>query len=384
MASEADILKALEDLYGPGGVSLAGKVSGVMLSGAKAYVSLLGDPAKPEGWEAARANAEKAIRALPGIEGAVVTLTAERTAGQDNRHRHPHNHGHSHDHGHDHGHTHAPPPRNPPRRGMAPALERIRFVIAVASGKGGVGKSTTAANLALGLAAQNWRVGLLDADIYGPSAPRLFGLSGKPQVEAGKLIPLEAYGVKIMSMGFLVDENVPMVWRGPMVTQALMQMLGEVAWGDLDALVVDMPPGTGDVQLTMAQQAPISGAVIVSTPQDLALIDARRAVAMFKKVEAPILGIIENMSYFLCPHCGGRSEIFAHGGARRDAEMMGVPFLGEAPLDMMIRETSDSGRPVVGAAPDSPQAAVYLNLAAKVKTLLETQKQRPAPEIVIG
>jgi ATP-binding protein involved in chromosome partitioning len=389
MASEADILKALENLYGPGGVSLAGKVSGVMLSGGKAYVSLAGDPAKPEGWEAARVNAEKAIRALSGIEGAVVTLTAERApraAGQGGGHRHSHGHDHSHDHGHkhDHGHDHATPPRNPPRRGMAPALERIRFVIAVASGKGGVGKSTTAANLAVGLAAQNWRVGLLDADIYGPSAPRLFGLSGKPRVEDGKLVPLEAYGVKIMSMGFLVDENVPMVWRGPMVTQALMQMLGEVAWGDLDALVVDMPPGTGDVQLTMAQQAPISGAVIVSTPQDLALIDARRAVAMFNKVEAPILGIIENMSYFLCPHCGGRSEIFAHGGARRDAEKMGVPFLGEAPLDMTIRETSDSGRPVVGAAPESPQAAVYLNLAAKVKTLLETQKQRPAPEIVIG
>jgi ATP-binding protein involved in chromosome partitioning len=267
---------------------------------------------------------------------------------------------------------------------MIPALEKIRFVIAVASGKGGVGKSTTAANLALGLAAQNWRVGLLDADIYGPSAPRLFGLKDKPKVEDGKLIPLEAYGIKVMSMGFLVDENVPMVWRGPMVAQALMQMLGEVAWGELDALVVDMPPGTGDVQLTMAQQAPLAGAVIVSTPQDLALIDARRAVAMFQKVETPVLGIIENMSYFLCPHCGGRSEIFAHGGARHDAAQMGVPFLGEAPLDMKIRETSDSGQPVVGVEPNSPQAGVYLNLAAKVKTLLETQKQRAAPAIVMG
>ena len=175
-----------------------------------------------------------------------------------------------------------------------------------------------------------------------------------------------------------------MVWRGPMVAQALTQLLGEVAWGELDALVVDMPPGTGDVQLTMAQQTPLAGAVIVSTPQDLALIDARRAVAMFQKVEAPILGIIENMSYFLCPHCGGRSEIFSHGGARHDAEKLGVPFLGEAPLDMKIRETSDAGRPVVGAEPDSPQAAVYLNLAAKVKTLLETTKQRAAPTIVVG
>jgi ATP-binding protein involved in chromosome partitioning len=375
VATEADILKALENLYAPGGISIARAVSGINLSGAKAYVSLAGDPAKPEGWEMARANAEKAIKALPGIEAAIVTLTAERAAGAAKAHDHHH---------HDHGHSHAAPPPPQARKGLAPALEKIRHIIVVASGKGGVGKSTTSANLALGLAAQGWKVGLLDADIYGPSAPRLFGLHEKPKVENGKLIPLEAYGVKIMSMGFLVEENTPMVWRGPMVAQALSQLLGEVAWGDLDALVVDMPPGTGDVQLTMAQQTPIAGAVIVSTPQDLALIDARRAVAMFQKVEAPILGIIENMSYFLCPHCGGRSEIFAHGGARHDAEKMGVPFLGEAPLDMKIRETSDAGRPVVGAEPESPLAAVYLNLAAKVKTLLETTKQRPAPTIVVG
>jgi len=380
MATEADILKALENLYGPGGVSLAGKVSGVMLSGVKAYVSLNGDPAKPEGWEAARVNAEKAIRALAGIEAAVVTLTAERRPASAGGAGHDHHHHHHHDH----DHAPAAAPRQPPRRGMIPALEKIRFVIAVASGKGGVGKSTTAANLALGLAAQNWRVGLLDADIYGPSAPRLFGLHEKPTVAEGKLIPPVAYGIKVMSMGFLIDENVPMVWRGPMVTQALMQMLGEVAWGDLDVLVVDMPPGTGDVQLTMAQQAHLAGAVIVSTPQDLALIDARKGINMFRKVETPILGIIENMSYFLCPHCGGRSEIFAHGGARHDAAQMGVPFLVEAPLDIKIRETSDAGRPVVGAEPDSSQAGVYLNLAAKVKTLLETQKQRAAPNIVMG
>ena len=260
----------------------------------------------------------------------------------------------------------------------------VRFMIAVASGKGGVGKSTTAANLALGLSAQGWRVGLLDADIYGPSAPRLFGLNKKPSVEAGKLIPLEAYGVKIMSMGFLVDEKTPMVWRGPMVTQALMQMLNEVKWGDLDAMVIDMPPGTGDVQLTIAQQAALSGAVIVSTPQDLALIDARRAVAMFQKVETPILGIIENMSYFQCPHCGGRSEIFSHGGARHDAEKLSVPFLGEAPLDMRIRETSDTGHPIVSSEPNSPQAGVYLGLAAKIKTLLETQKRKQVPNIIVG
>ncbi|MFO1104448.1 MAG: Mrp/NBP35 family ATP-binding protein [Methylocystis sp.] len=358
MATEADILKALDGLYGPGGAPLSGAVSGINLSGAKAFVSLSGDPSQAQAWEAARIAAERAIKAAPGIEQAVVTLTAERAPRAE-----------------------APPP--PQRRGI-PALDKIRFILAVASGKGGVGKSTTSANLALGLAAQGWQVGLLDADVYGPSMPRLFGLTEKPTVEGGKLTPLEAYGLKIMSMGFLVDENIPMVWRGPMVSQAISQMLGEVVWGELDALVIDMPPGTGDVQLTIAQQVPLAGAVIVSTPQDLALIDARRAVAMFQKVEAPILGVIENMSYFLCPHCGGRSEIFAHGGARHDAEQMGVPFLGEAPLDMKIRETSDAGRPVVAAEPDSPQAAVYLNLAAKVKTLLETQQRRAAPTIVVG
>ena len=378
MATEADILKALEGLYGPGGAPLAGAVSGVNLSGAKAFVSLAGDPSQTQAWEAAQVAAERAIKAAPGIEQAVVTLTAERAARPEAPA--PRAQGHAHGHAHAHG-PGAPPPQ---QKAGIPALEKIRFIIAVASGKGGVGKSTTSANLALGLAAQGWRVGLLDADVYGPSMPRLFGLTDKPKVEGGKLVPLEAYGVKIMSMGFLVDENVPMVWRGPMVSQAISQMLGEVAWGELDALVIDMPPGTGDVQLTIAQQVPLAGAVIVSTPQDLALIDARRAVAMFQKVEAPILGVIENMSYFLCPHCGGRSEIFAHGGARHDAEQMGVPFLGEAPLDIKIRQTSDAGSPVVGAEPDSPQAAVYLNLAAKVKTLLETQKQRAAPKIVVG
>ncbi|MBG0793786.1 Mrp/NBP35 family ATP-binding protein [Methylocystis sp. H62] len=378
MATEADILKALEGLYGPGGAPLAGAVSGVNLSGAKAFVSLAGDPSQTQAWEAARVAAERAIKAAPGVEQAIVTLTAERAARPEAPA--PRAQAHSHAHAHAHG-PGAPPPQ---QKAGIPALEKIRFIVAVASGKGGVGKSTTSANLALGLAAQGWRIGLLDADVYGPSMPRLFGLNGKPKVEGGKLAPLEAYGVKIMSMGFLVDENVPMVWRGPMVSQAISQMLGEVAWGELDALVIDMPPGTGDVQLTIAQQVPLAGAVIVSTPQDLALIDARRAVAMFQKVEAPILGVIENMSYFLCPHCGERSEIFAHGGARRDAEQMGVPFLGEAPLDIKIRQTSDAGSPIVGAEPDSPQAAVYLNLASKVKTLLETQKTRAAPKIVVG
>ena len=364
MATEAEILKALATVLGPGGKPLAdsGAVSGVTVSGGKAFVSISGEPGQAHIWEGIRAAAERAVKALPGVEAAYVTLTAERAPGAA-----PARGGHGH--GHDHGH-------GAPERKKIPAIEKIRFIVPVASGKGGVGKSTTAANLAVALAAQNWRVGLLDADIYGPSVPRLFGLDDKPKVENNKLVPLEAFGVKIMSMGFLVDQNVPMVWRGPMVAQALTQLLGEVAWGDLDALVVDMPPGTGDVQLTMAQQTPIAGAVIVSTPQDLALIDARRAVAMFQKVDAPVLGLVENMSYFLCPHCGGRSDIFAHGGARHDAEAMGVPFLGEIPLEMAIREHSDAGRPIVAVDPQGPHAAAYIGIAAKVQALLERDEKK--------
>jgi ATP-binding protein involved in chromosome partitioning len=368
VANEAEVLDALDRVLAPGGASLkaAGAVSGVNVSGDKVYVSLAGDPAKAQLWEEVRKAAESVVGKLPGVDRAIVTLTAEGGKGGG------------------HGHSHAAPAGGgAPQRKPMPSIEKIRFIVAVASGKGGVGKSTTSANLALGLAAQGWRVGLLDADIYGPSAHRLFGLTGKPEVVDGKLIPPVAYGVKVMSIGSLVDEETPMVWRGPMVGQALTQLLGEAVWGELDALVVDMPPGTGDVQLTMVQQVPLAGAVIVSTPQDLALIDARRAVTMFQKVDAPILGVIENMSYFLCPHCGGRSEIFAHGGARHDAEKLGVPFLGEAPLDMKVRETSDAGRPVVATEPQSPQAQVYLNLAAKVKTLLETTPQKAPPKIVV-
>jgi ATP-binding protein involved in chromosome partitioning len=361
VATEADILQALTTIKDPDGAPLTsnGAVSGLTISGAKAFISIAGDPARGEAWERVRQAAALAVEKLEGVERAIVTLTAERAA--------------------------APPTaKAKPGGAVLPALERVRFILAVASGKGGVGKSTTAVNLALALAAQNWRVGLLDADIYGPSVPRLLGLSGKPQVEDGKLVPLEAYGIKAMSIGFLVEEETAMIWRGAMVAQAMTQLLSDVAWGELDALVVDMPPGTGDVQLTLAQKVPLNGAVIVSTPQDLALVDARRAVAMFKKVETPIVGVIENMSYFLCPHCGGRTDVFSHGGARSDAEKLGVPFLGEIPLQAAIRETSDTGRPVVGAAPQSDQAGVYLNLAAKVKMTLETQKHRAAPFPVGG
>ncbi len=213
--------------------------------------------------------------------------------------------------------------------------------------------------------------------------PKIFGIAGKPQIVSGRtLAPMEAYGLKVMSIGFLVDEETPMIWRGPMVISAITQMLREVAWGDLDVLVVDMPPGTGDAQLTMAQQVPLAGAVIVSTPQDLALLDARRGVAMFRKVAVPILGLVENMSYFICPECGHRSDIFAHGGARHEAERLGVPFLGEIPLAMPIRETSDGGRPIVASEPQSAHAKAYLALARQVQASLGGAT-RAAPRIVI-
>jgi ATP-binding protein involved in chromosome partitioning len=255
----------------------------------------------------------------------------------------------------------------------------------VASGKGGVGKSTTAANLALALHANGLKVGLLDSDIYGPSMPRLMGLSGKPELLNDKtLAPMQNYGVKVMSMGFLVDEETPMIWRGPMVMSAITQMLRDVEWGELDIMVVDMPPGTGDAQLTLAQQVPLAGAVIVSTPQDLALIDARKGLHMFTKVNVQVLGIIENMSYFLCPHCGERSDIFSHGGGRAEAARLGVPFLGEVPLDMVIRETSDGGNPVVVSHPDSPHSQVYRDIAAQIwSTVGDEAQHRAAPRIVI-
>jgi ATP-binding protein involved in chromosome partitioning len=259
-------------------------------------------------------------------------------------------------------------------RPLSSPIPGIKQIVAVASGKGGVGKSTTSANLALGLASLGFKVGLMDADVYGPSLPRLFDIKELPPMDGDRLVPAEKYGMKLMSMGFLIEEENPILWRGPMVVSALMQMMREVDWGELDILVLDMPPGTGDAQLTMAQQVPLAGAVIVSTPQDLALIDARKGLRMFQNVDVPILGLIENMSTFICPHCGKTSDIFGHGGAENDARRLGVMFLGAVPLEMKIRETSDAGTPIVVAEPDSIHAQTYKRLALKVATLLSDEE----------
>ncbi|MBX4865523.1 iron-sulfur cluster carrier protein ApbC [Rhizobium bangladeshense] len=388
--TKEQVLETLKTVRGPDlehDIVALGMVSDVFISDGKVYFSITVPAERAKELEPMRLAAERVIKEMPGVKGALVTLTADKKAAAAASAARPAPnppHGHAgHDHGgHDHQHHGHAPQQQPPRTGKI-GVPGIGAIIAVASGKGGVGKSTTAVNLALGLLANGLRVGILDADIYGPSMPRLLKISGRPTQIDGRIInPMENYGLKVMSMGFLVDEETAMIWRGPMVQSALMQMLREVAWGELDVLVVDMPPGTGDAQLTMAQQVPLAGAVIVSTPQDLALIDARKGLNMFRKVEVPVLGIVENMSYFIAPDTGTRYDIFGHGGARKEAERIGVPFLGEVPLTMNIRETSDAGTPLVASDPNGTVAGIYRGIAAKVWQQLGGQAQRPAPAIV--
>ncbi|PRD43403.1 sodium:proton antiporter [Phyllobacterium phragmitis] len=391
------VLERLKTITGPdfeSDIVDLGLVSDIFIADKKVFFSITVPAARAQELEPLRTAAEKVVKEIQGVEGALVTLTAEKKGGRTSDDAPP-------------ARPSAPqqpssptivqrsapsgavpPPRvpqhdQPPRK---PGVPGVGAIIAVASGKGGVGKSTTAVNLALGLKANGLKVGILDADIYGPSMPRLLGISGRPETISGRVLkPMENYGLKVMSIGFLVDEETPMIWRGPMVISALTQMLREVEWGELDVLVVDMPPGTGDAQLTMAQQVPLAGAVIVSTPQDLALIDARKGLHMFRKVDVPLLGIIENMSYFIAPDTGTRYDIFGHGGARREATRLNVPFLGEVPLHMDIRETSDAGTPVTVSEPDGVHAKIYRDIAAKVWQGVETARATPgraAPAIV--
>lgn len=353
------ILTALGNLPVPGGrqsLVEAGLISDIVIANNRVMFAITADQANMSAMEPLRREAERIVAGLPGVEKAMVALTAERKQA---------------------------PPKTANLKAGIPGL---RHIVAVASGKGGVGKSTMAVNLALALKANGLRVAVLDADVYGPSLPKLLGIMGKPKAAdmEGKLMqPMEAYGLKVMSMGFLVPEDTPMIWRGPMVMSALMQMLRDVTWGEIDIMIVDMPPGTGDAQLTLAQQTPLSGAVIVSTPQDLALLDARKGLNMFRKVSVPVLGIIENMSYFICTKCGERHEIFGHGGARAEAQRLGVPFLGEVPLDMEMRARSDAGEPIVATLPDGPHAAIFRNIARQVWSGIEAGSGRKAPRIVI-
>lgn len=372
--TKEQVLAALAKVAAPDGTPLTGTrtLSDVVVSDGKVFFSITADAAAVKAWEPVRKRAEEAVRAIPGVQSALIALTAERAGGVPRTAAGPRP-------------SHAAQGHAHPADKVQPGIPGVDAVIAVASGKGGVGKSTTAVNLALGLRDLGLKVGMLDADIYGPSLPKLLAIREKPQTIGGtRLRPIERYGMNVMSIGFLIDEETPMIWRGPMVMSAITQMLREVEWGKLDVMVVDMPPGTGDAQLTMAQQVPLKGAVIVSTPQDLALIDARRGIAMFKRVDVPVLGVVENMSYFLCPSCGARSDIFSHGGARHEAERLGVPFLGEVPLHMAIREKSDAGLPVVATDPDGEHARIYRGIATRVRDQLRGGGGgRAAPKIVI-
>ena len=357
------VLKRIAAPDGRGNIVSAGLVSDIAISGGKVMFALNADPQHMKSMEALRTVVEKAVAEVPGVARALVALTAEQAPARPVG------------------------PKVSAASNLKNGIPGVKHLVAVASGKGGVGKSTTAINLALGLKSLGLRVAVLDADVYGPSMPKLFGITGQPEAsdaEGKRMKPMSRYGVEVASIGFLVDEDTPMIWRGPMVMSALTQLLREVSWGETDVMIVDMPPGTGDAQLTLAQQTPLSGAVIVSTPQDLALIDARKGLNMFRKVNVPVIGIVENMSYFICTKCGERHEIFGYGGAREEAAKLGVPFLGEVPLDTEVRLRSDRGEPVVVSMPDSAHAAIYRDIAAQVwKTIESGALSRPAPKFTV-
>ncbi len=375
------VLAQLKQVTGPdfeGDIVSLGLVSDIFIADNKVFFSITVPSDRAQAMEPLRLRAEKLVKEIPGVAGALVTLTAERKGGRTSDDAPPPSRPQPAAQARPAAHTHAAPQPQ-----SKPGIPGVGKIIAVASGKGGVGKSTTSVNIALGLQALGLKVGILDADIYGPSMPRLLGISGRPETINGRIMkPMSNYGLKVMSMGFLVEEETPMIWRGPMVMSALNQMMREVEWGNLDVMVVDMPPGTGDAQLTMAQQVPLAGAVIVSTPQDLALIDARKGLNMFAKVNVPLLGIVENMSYFIAPDTGKRYDIFGHGGAQREAERLNVPFLGAVPLDMQIRELSDAGMPITVKEPDSPHAQIYREIAEKAWAQVSGGSSRAAPKIV--
>ena len=378
------VLAALADVLDPDSgqnVVAGGLISGVVVRDGNVGFALEVDAAQGAAKEPLRKACETAVERLSGVLSVTAVMTAERQAsGQaQGRAQGP---GHAHGHGHAHGGQAQAGAQQTPQ-----LLPGVKSLIAIASGKGGVGKSTTAVNIATAMAAQNVRVGLLDCDIYGPSIPRMLNLSGQPEMVGERTLrPMANYGIKCMSIGFLVAEDTAMIWRGPMVMQALEQMMRDVDWGELDVLLCDLPPGTGDAQLTMAQRVPLTGAVIVSTPQDIALLDVTRGINMFQQVDVPIFGVVENMSYYVCPACGHRADIFHHGGARETAQRLGVDFLGEIPLDLDIRTTSDAGRPIVVTQPESPHAASYRHIAAGLIDKASAAvggAGRPQPRIVM-